>query len=323
MFDFTLKIYKHLLHHLSELPCLTFATFVESTPGTGLVLRHDVDKRPQLSLSIARVQQELGVRGTYYFRIVKESFDTRVMEEMAEMGHEIGYHYEDLALVERVMKREKGKADGSPESGVRKSGVSEKFENEILERGIESFEQNLARMREVADIQTICMHGSPMSRWDSRMLWERYDYRDYGLIGEPYFDIDFDSTAYYTDTGRRWDGEKVSVRDKPMEPRQSAVGSRQSEGEAGTGKKEKGERRTEKDRGGLYGLRTADCGFPVFHSTFDMIRSLERGEFPVRAMLTFHPQRWTDRPGLWVRELVEQNVKNVIKKGMVRRREKG
>ena len=23
-------------------------------------------------------------------------------------------------------------------------------------------------------------------------LWEKYDYRDYGIIGEPYFDIDFD-----------------------------------------------------------------------------------------------------------------------------------
>ena len=58
------------------------------------------------------------------------------------------------------------------------------------------------------------MHGSPRSKWDSKDLWKEYNYRDYGIIGEPYFDIDFNKTAYYTDTGRMWDGEKFSVRDK-------------------------------------------------------------------------------------------------------------
>ena len=58
------------------------------------------------------------------------------------------------------------------------------------------------------------MHGSPMSPYDNRLLWTKYDYRDYGIIGEPYFDVDFSEVAYYTDTGRRWDGDSVSVRDK-------------------------------------------------------------------------------------------------------------
>ena len=50
------------------------------------------------------------------------------------------------------------------------------------------------------------------------------DYQDFGLIGEPYFDVDFNEVAYYTDTGRRWDGEDVSVRDKVVK-----VGSRKEE----------------------------------------------------------------------------------------------
>jgi len=58
------------------------------------------------------------------------------------------------------------------------------------------------------------MHGSPMSRWDSRLLWKYYDYKDFGITGEPYFDVDFDKVMYLTDTGRRWDGDFVSVRDK-------------------------------------------------------------------------------------------------------------
>jgi hypothetical protein len=45
-------------------------------------------------------------------------------------------------------------------------------------------------------------------------LWKRYDYRELGIIGEPYLDVDFDEVFYLTDTGRRWDGEAVSVRDK-------------------------------------------------------------------------------------------------------------
>jgi len=58
------------------------------------------------------------------------------------------------------------------------------------------------------------MHGSPLSKWDNRDLWKRYNYRDFGIIGEPYFDVNFDKVLYLTDTGRRWDGEGVSVRDK-------------------------------------------------------------------------------------------------------------
>jgi hypothetical protein len=58
------------------------------------------------------------------------------------------------------------------------------------------------------------MHGSPLSKYDNRKLWDKYNYRDYDLVAEPYFDIDFNKVFYITDTGRKWDGNKVSVRDK-------------------------------------------------------------------------------------------------------------
>ena len=57
------------------------------------------------------------------------------------------------------------------------------------------------------------MHGSPMSRWDNRELWKKYDYRDYGIIAEPYFDVDYSKVFYITDTGRSWNNESVSLRD--------------------------------------------------------------------------------------------------------------
>ena len=41
-----------------------------------------------------------------------------------------------------------------------------------------------------------------------------YDYRDYDIIGEPYFDLDFDEFFYLTDTGMRWNAGRFSIRDK-------------------------------------------------------------------------------------------------------------
>jgi len=101
------------------------------------------------------------------------------------MGHEICYHYESMDT-----------ADGDP----------------VL--ALKHFEDGLKRLRDVTEIRTICMHGSPLSRYDNRDLWKSYSYRDYGIIGEPYFDLDFSRVLYLTDTGRRWDGDKVSVRDR-------------------------------------------------------------------------------------------------------------
>ncbi len=58
------------------------------------------------------------------------------------------------------------------------------------------------------------MHGSPTSSHDSRDLWKKHNYRELKLIGEPYFDVDYSKVLYLTDTGRRWDGNNVSIRDK-------------------------------------------------------------------------------------------------------------
>jgi hypothetical protein len=34
--------------------------------------------------------------------------------------------------------------------------------------------------------------------------------------------------------------------------------------------------------------------------------------------MTVHPQRWTDDPVAWVKELVFQNVKNIMKRWMIK-----
>ena len=51
-----------------------------------------------------------------------------------------------------------------------------------------------------------------------------------------------------------------------------------------------------------------------FRSTWDIIDAAERGLLPDKIMLNVHPQRWDNRFGPWVKELVWQNFKNVIKR---------
>ncbi|HET56241.1 MAG TPA: hypothetical protein ENN33_13640 [Ignavibacteria bacterium] len=79
---------------------LTFEEFIQNDePGKKMVLRHDVDKLPNNSLQLAQIKNSLGIKGSYYFRVVPESYDLPIMEKIANLGHEIGYHYEDVDLV--------------------------------------------------------------------------------------------------------------------------------------------------------------------------------------------------------------------------------
>lgn len=185
--DFTNTKYHHLIESLLKQnhSFQPFNNFIVAPLNKSIVLRHDVDLLPYNSLAFAKIQHQHNIKGVYYFRAVPESWDEKVIKEIAELGHEIGYHYECLTTT-------KGN----------------------LELGIKDFEKNLKALRSLAPVNTICMHGSPMSKYDSKDLWKKYNYRDFGIIGEPYFDVDFKKVFYLTDTGRKWDGDKVSVRDK-------------------------------------------------------------------------------------------------------------
>ena len=189
MADFTLTTYKKLLASLSEQKYTfqTFSEFLDAPAQRVIMLRHDVDARKENSLQFARIQHQMGIKGSYYFRMVPQSYDEKVITEIASMGHEIGYHYE-------TMDTAKGNID----------------------KAYQEFCQNLEKLRKITNILTICMHGSPRSSFDNKTIWKKYSYNHLGLIGEPYFDIDFEDVAYLTDTGRRWNGSNVSIRDKVL-----------------------------------------------------------------------------------------------------------
>ena len=67
----------------------------------------------------------------------------------------------------------------------------------------------------------------------------------------------------------------------------------------------------------MAGAEKTGFGDLRFHSTFDIIEAADKGLLPDKIMLNVHPQRWTDNALPWVKELVWQNIKNVIKKAML------
>ena len=281
------------------------------------------------SLRTAQLENELGIRGTYYFRIVPESFDDKVIKQIYDLGHEIGYHYEDVSLTAQTayakasavkgrngamaQRHAKNPLPGGVWGGFDEWHRGKKDEELIAKIAIETFRENLEKLRRIVPVETICMHGSPLSRWDNRLLWKYYDYRDFGIVGEPYFDIDFEKVLYLTDTGRRWDGGAVAIRDKVTgrEGRRDGGTKRRRDEAQGAERRAQGKngRRDEETEGRRDRYR--------FHSTFDIIAAAKENRLPDHIMLTVHPQRWDDRFFPWIRELVWQNVKNIIKRALV------
>ena len=96
-------------------------------------------------------------------------------------------------------------------------------------------------------------------------------------------DLDFSQVFYLTDTGRCWDGYKVSVRDKIP----------------------------------VYQDQWIEQGL-VYHTTDHLIRAVQSATLPSRIMITTHPQRWTDKRIAWAKELLLQSLKNVVKRLLIK-----
>lgn len=244
------------------------------------------------------------------------------------------------------------------------------------------------------------MDGSPLSKFDNKDLWRAgelekgrkgelakgrvgelekgragekvlnnhasYHYSDFGIIGEPYYDMDFDDFFYLTDTGRRWDGWKVSIRDKVAQQEKwieeglvfhstlDIIKAVNGLGDLETGKRgvgRVGERRVERvERREVRGEPKAKSqeqeGVGEQASWRAGEKEEEKGSgeqrvssqeqkannqkqssvighptsvFPSKIMFTMHPQRWHNQSIPWLKELVLQNVKNQVKRFLVKK----
>ena len=50
-----------------------------------------------------------------------------------------------------------------------------------------------------------------------------------------------------------------------------------------------------------------------FNTTQEIILAIQSGSLPDKVMMNFHPQRWMNKYGLWVKEKYIQKIKNMIK----------
>lgn len=185
--DFTYVKYRELLKVFikENYKVYTILAWIQNSPVKGILLRHDVDRHPENSLKKALIECELGIKSTYYFRYCSSSLKSDIVSKISSMGHEIGYHYEDLSV-----------ANGN------------------YDIAIKLFQTNLERLRQIAEVKTISMHGRPMSKFDNRDIWKKYDFNKFGIDGEAYLTINYKDTYYFSDTGRTWNYNGVNLRDK-------------------------------------------------------------------------------------------------------------
>ncbi|MDD5141894.1 hypothetical protein [Methanoregula sp.] len=175
--DFTIEKYENLCSALSQF----FEIFpvnrylIEKPQKNFLILRHDIDRKICNALQMAKFEHTRGIQSTYYFRY-PYTFKPDMIKKIQSLGHEIGYHYE-------VLSKSKG---NFPEA-------------------IQLFENELTEFKKICDIQTICMHGSPLSKFNNLDLWKKYEYSRFGIIGEAFLSVK--NIPYFSDTGRSWSGE--------------------------------------------------------------------------------------------------------------------
>lgn len=80
-----------------------FRDLDRATPGKPfLILRHDVDHSLELALELAREEAGLGIQSSYFILVGTVCYnilapDSRsAIKEIAEMGHEVGLHYDPI-----------------------------------------------------------------------------------------------------------------------------------------------------------------------------------------------------------------------------------
>lgn len=185
--DFTLNAYLQLLRtSLASGYTFTGVSGHLSSPTLwSVILRHDVDRFPSRALDMARAECAMGICCTYYFRHTSRVFKPKIIRAIADLGHEIGYHYEVLA-----------DAKGSVNLARR------------------LFADNLKKFRDICPVTTAAMHGRPFSPYMETDFWKNATLNEFGLTGEAFLSFAGCGFPYLTDTGRSWSSASCNIRDR-------------------------------------------------------------------------------------------------------------
>lgn len=189
--DFTLDKYEKLCKCILNkyTPITVYDSLTKYRGKTGFaIFRHDIDRYPRNALNMAVLEHKIGICATYYFRY-PFTFNKDIMDKIANMGHEVGYHYECLA-----------KTKGDFEKAI----IIFKYELEIFRKAGYS-------------ISTICAHGGSLF-YSNTELWHHNNLSNFGIVGEAYtLLLEDENLAYFSDTGRTW-GSAASKTYSKMPP---------------------------------------------------------------------------------------------------------
>lgn len=101
-FDFfTIENYKIMVNTVKELGyefILHKADFVEGRKD--IIWRHDVEFSPEIALEMANIENEAGVKATYFFQVHSENYNiyekhfSDILRTIQTFGHHIGLHFD-------------------------------------------------------------------------------------------------------------------------------------------------------------------------------------------------------------------------------------
>ena len=141
--------------------------------GPVAILRQDVDTDVATARAMWRIEQELDIQASRYFRL--STFDAQLMRQIASAGGEASYHFEEMST---FAKRHRIK------SAVELRGQAQ----EVIPR----FEENLNRMRAATGLamRTVASHGDFVNRrlgvYNHELLACRTVRQRFGIAHEVY-----------------------------------------------------------------------------------------------------------------------------------------
>lgn len=177
---FTFAAYARLCQAIvdSGLRVLTVQDALGQTLSPGdVILRFDVDARPEHALYMARLLHHCELPGTFYWHVVPPGlFRVDLIRAVADLGFEVGYHYATLSRCAGDI-----------------AAAADLFRREVTLFRAAGF-----------TVRTVAAHGAP--GWDNqRLLQARPELMtECGLIGEAYHSFDFAHVQYVSDAGWGW-----------------------------------------------------------------------------------------------------------------------
>lgn len=103
---FTYTAYKDLIYSLRD-NGYTFASYKnwKRAPRCA-ILRHDIDNDIEKALELAKVEQELGVKSTYFVLVTSDFYNVfsakseKMIRTILGCGHDIGLHFDEVRYLE-------------------------------------------------------------------------------------------------------------------------------------------------------------------------------------------------------------------------------